>query len=379
MPTPAACCRSAIASEHRLGPQYHNGFSAVNQKTTERQANELVSSASVARNASPAAGPAAPQRVAYCVFGQARGFHRPAFLTSLMDGLFGVGMSSVDVFAVIDADCQPHLCTGNVQGRMDHWLQRVRPVRAIITGNDSRLARTEGIGLEAAPPVDRSLCGENWKSMWTHHASTFWHQQMRAQQCFRMVQEEERRRRRRYDWVIRARPEFEARCVCPMQAPPSPSRIYSYDSCRATQKAPVLCDAFFAVPRRWADVVFNAVDGWGDCHAYRARFPCHAPEGLMPECLLSTWLVDHGVPRSAFGEGTELQALGVVRGLQVRHADSVKSHKTLCKSGLTTQRCEPKWLLAASRLKKSRDGRVPARRAAAAHGLARDAPVRVPT
>ena len=77
------------------------------------------------------------------------------------------------------------------------------------------------------------------------------------------------------------------------------------------------------MPRQWADVVFNAVDGWTDCGAYTARFPCHEPSGLAPECMLTAWLVDHGIPRSAFGAGTELRELGIVRNYWKRQPSLV--------------------------------------------------------
>ena len=134
-----------------------------------------------------------------------------------------------------------------------------------------------------------------------------------------MVKAAEARHGVRYDWVVRARPEFASSCVCPPSRPLSPSRIYSIDTCNIRVKAPVLCDAFWLVPRQWADVVFNAVDGWTDCSAYKSRFPCHEPSGLAPECMLTAWLVDHGIPRSAFGEGTELKSeLSIVRDYRRR-------------------------------------------------------------
>jgi hypothetical protein len=142
--------------------------------------------------------------------------------------------------------------------------------------------------------------------------STFYHQQLRAQQCLGLVRNAEAARGARYDWVVRSRPEFTATCVCPPIEPLSPRRIYSIDACNIRRKGPLLCDAFWAVPRRWADVVFNAVDGWTDCAAYRSRFPCHEPSGVAPECMLTAWLVDNGIPRSAFGEHTELRELGIV-------------------------------------------------------------------
>ena len=159
--------------------------------------------------------------------------------------------------------------------------------------------------------------------------STFWHQQMRAQQCFRMVKAAEARRGVRYDWVVRARPEFASSCVCPPSRPLSPSRIYSIDSCNIRPLAPLLCDAFWLVPRQWADVVFNAVDGWADCGAYKSRFPCHESSGLAPECMLTAWLVDHGIPRSAFGEGAELRELGIVRDYEKRQPKET----TICHLG----------------------------------------------
>ena len=80
------------------------------------------------------------------------------------------------------------------------------------------------------------------------------------------------------------------------------------------------------MPRQWADVVFNAVDGWADCGAYKTRFPCHEPSGLAPECMLTAWLVDHGIPRFAFGEGTQLRELGIVRDYKKRQPGTLLCH-----------------------------------------------------
>ena len=143
--------------------------------------------------------------------------------------------------------------------------------------------------------------------------STFYHQQMRAQQCMGLVRNAEAMRGVRYNWVVRARPEFSAPCVCPPGQPLSQMHIYSIDACNIREKGPLLCDAFWVVPRRWVNVAFNAVNGWTDCSAYRSLFPCHEPSGLAPECMLTAWLVDNGIPRSAFGKDTELRELGVVR------------------------------------------------------------------
>ena len=81
--------------------------------------------------------------------------------------------------------------------------------------------------------------------------STFYHQQMRAQQCLGMIRDAEARRGVCYDWVARARPEFATGCACPPRQPLSPSRLYSIDVCNIRKKGPMLCDAFWLVPRQW--------------------------------------------------------------------------------------------------------------------------------
>jgi hypothetical protein len=180
----------------------------------------------------------------------------------------------------------------------------------MITGNGSRAAGGDSVGMHAVPP-DVSHCGAA-RAMPAQFASTFYHQHMRAQQCFRMVEEEEQRLGARYDFVVRNRPEFgPVGCIC--SSPPifSTSHLYSIDLCHVRARAPLLCDGFWIVPRHYAQIVFNVVDGWADCHSYVSRFPCHDRTGLAPECLLTAWLVDHGIPRAAFGEGTELLELGL--------------------------------------------------------------------
>ena len=316
---------------------YGQSFSSKGRKNTAGQALALAASAFNAGNSSvDAAAPRSGKRLAYCVTGQARGFNPVRELGRAL-----AGGDDVDVFAVIEANCMPHFCSGDVRGRINRWLheERVERANAIITVNgtyaasSSMDARSSSVGAIAEPPSVHG-CTLRQDMRRAHHnwPSTFWHQQMRAQQCFRMVKEAEARRGVPYDWVVRARPEFASDCVCPPASRPlSPSRIYSIDACNIREKAPLLCDAFWLVPRRWADVVFNAVDGWADCGAYKSRFPCHDPSGLAPECMLTAWLVDHGIPRSAFGDGTELRELGIVRNYGKRTTQETLLCNGLCK------------------------------------------------
>ena len=80
---------------------------------------------------------AAP-RVAYCVTGQARGLALPrdqhARAGQPGGSLFGAA-AAVDVFAVLDAGCQPNLCLGDVDAKIASWLQLARPVRALTSGS----------------------------------------------------------------------------------------------------------------------------------------------------------------------------------------------------------------------------------------------------
>ena len=311
--TDACCTRTPPrAVKARI---YDQSFTSLSRRNTAGQAAALVASAYLAGNSSVDAPRFGNTRLAYCVTGQARGLNPVRELGRAL-----VGGHDVDVFAVIEADCMPHFCSGDVLGRVKRWLDEERVVRAIITVNGTYVAssstdaRSPNIGVYAeSPSVHGCTLRQDMKRAHPHWPSTFWHQQMRSQQCFRMVKAAEARRGVSYDWIVRARPEFASSCVCPPSRPLSPSRIYSIDACNIREKAPLLCDAFWLVPRQWADVVFNAVDGWMDCGAYKSRFPCHDPSGLAPECMLTAWLVDHGIPRSAFGEGTELRELGIVR------------------------------------------------------------------
>tara|TARA_X000001036_G_scaffold276878_1_gene257170 strand:+ start:2365 stop:3045 length:681 start_codon:yes stop_codon:yes gene_type:complete len=199
-------------------------------------------------------------------------------------------------------------------------MRAQRVTNAIITVNSTPITTVgtapsfSNAGTYAEPPpVPGCAARQAMKRAHPNWPSTFYHQQMRAQQCLGLVRNAEARRGARYTWVVRARPEFAALCVCPPSRPLSPMRIYSIDACNIREKGPLLCDAFWVVPRRWVHIVFNAVNGWTDCAAYRSLFPCHEPSGMAPECLLTAWLVDNGIARGAFGKDTELRELGIVR------------------------------------------------------------------
>lgn len=306
------CCETLLprAVNARV---YNQSFSSLGVRTTDAQAASLEESSFLARGASRPVGAIARTSLAFCVVGQARGFNpvRP-----LGKALNGGGV--VDVFAVIELDCMPHTCAQNALARTKHWMRSQRVRNAIITVNNTPVSGATtwfsraGRYMEA-PLVPGCAVRQKMKRAHPNWPSTFYHQQMRAQQCLGMIKNEEQARAARYDWVVRARPEFVARCVCPPRQPLSPMRIYSIDACNIREKGPLLCDAFWLVPRQWVDVVFNVVNGWKDCASYRSRFPCHEPSGLAPECLLTAWLVDNGIPRSAFGEGTELREIGIVQ------------------------------------------------------------------
>ena len=294
---------------------YNQSFSSLGVRTTDAQAASLVESSFLARGASQPVGAIARTSLAFCVVGQARGFNP---VRSLGEALGGGGV--VDVFAVMELDCTPHTCAQNALARTRRWIRSQRVRDAIITVNSTPVSTIGSAGWfsragrYAEPPlVPGCAARQRMKRAHPNWPSTFYHQQMRAQQCLGMVETAEATRRARYDWVVRARPEFVARCVCPPSQPLSPMHIYSIDACNIRKKGPLLCDAFWLVPRQWVDVVFNAVNGWMDCAAYRSRFPCHEPSGLAPECMLTGWLVDNGIPRGAFGADTELRELGIVR------------------------------------------------------------------
>eukprot|EP00964_Phaeocystis_antarctica_P080152 scaffold50038_cov81-Phaeocystis_antarctica.AAC.1 len=221
----------------------------------------------------------------------------------------------------------PHFCSGDVLGRIKRWLHEEGVERAIITVNgtyaasSSMEARSSNVGVFAEPPsVPGCTLRQKMKEVAPNWPSTFWHQQMRAQQCFRMVKAAEARRGVRYDWVVRARPEFASSCVCPPSRPLSPSRIYSIDSCNIRPLHGA--SAVRRLLARAAPVGGRCLQCggrlWADCGAYKSRFPCHESSGLAPECMLNAWLVDHGIPRSAFGEGTEHRELGIVRDYEKR-------------------------------------------------------------
>jgi len=295
---------------------YSQSFSSLRVRTTASQAASLVESSYLASGPPRAVGVGALSSLAFCVVGQARGFNpvRP-----LGRALSGGG--EVDVFAVIELDCRPHTCTGNVLGRTRHWMRSQRVRNALITVNGTSISTVgtapswfSKAGTYAdPPPVAGCAARQEMARAHPNWPSSFYHQQRRAQQCMQLVKNAEVLRGVRYNWVVRARPEFAASCVCPPRQPLSPARIYSVDACNIREKGPLLCDAFWVVPRRWANVVFSAVNGWKNCDAYRSRFPCHEPSGLAPECMLTAWLVDNGIPRSAFGKDTELRELGIVK------------------------------------------------------------------
>ena len=100
--------------------------------------------------------PLTPRRraaVTYCVTGQARGFNPVRELGRAL-----AGGDDVDVFAVIEADCMPHFCSGDVLGRIKRWLHEEGVERAIITVNgtyaasSSMEARSSNVGVFAEPP-----------------------------------------------------------------------------------------------------------------------------------------------------------------------------------------------------------------------------------
>lgn len=331
-------------------PQYQIGGWASPTRRVDKTEAVAIANASYyrKRNALREAPLDRSVRVAYCVAGQARSLVLPREQHVRPGGgsLFG-RTAKVDVFAVLDAGCAPHVCLGDVNGRIAKWIEEARPVRSLVSGNATSAAAWAG--KFELPPQPRR-CDDTPESragrrMAPHHASSFWHQHDRLRQCFAMVREEEKRRGVRYDWVVRSRPDFRPHCVCPQPALLSPSRIFSIDLCSVRQKAPLLCDAFWAVPRRWASIAFSAAAGWSDCGAYRSRYPCHMPT-LSPECLLTAWLVDHGIPRRAFGSGTELAELGVVRGWQQLggHRQLI-TNKKLCMGGWIRTGCERAWRL----------------------------------
>lgn len=309
------CCQTVLPKAVKARV-YNQSFSFPHVRTTDAQAASLVESSFLTRGASRPVRAVAPSSLAVCVVGQARGFGpvRPL-------GRALIGGGEVDVFAVIELDCRPHTCTGNVLARTRHWMRSQRVRNAIITVNNTPISTvsTAAAWFSRAgtyaepPPVPGCAARQAMKRAHPNWPSTFYHQQTRAQQCMGLVRNAEVMRGARYNWVVRARPEFAATCVCPLRQPLSPMRIYSIDVCNIREKGPLLCDAFWVVPRRWTNIVFNAVDGWTDCSAYRALFPCHEPSGVAPECMLTAWLVDNGIPRSAFGKDTELRELGVVR------------------------------------------------------------------
>ena len=237
--TADACCTRTPprAVKARI---YNQSFSRAFRRNTAGQAAALVASAFLVGNSSgvldaPPSG-SNSTRLAYCVTGQARGLNPVRELGRAL-----AGGQEVDVFAVIEADCMPHFCSGDVLGRIKRWLAAERVERAIITVNGtyngtyeagaSTEARSSNVGAFAkAPSVHGCMLRQRMKRAHPNWPSTFWHQQMRAQQCFSMVKAAEARRGVRYDWVVRARPEFASGCVCPPSRPLSPSRIYSIDS-----------------------------------------------------------------------------------------------------------------------------------------------------
>ncbi len=294
---------------------YNQSFLSLGVRTNNAQAASLEESSFVTRNAPQQVSVAARTSLAFCVVGQARGFNPVRVLGKALNG-----GGLVDVFAVIELDCMPHTCAPNALARTKRWIRSQRVRNAIITVNNTPISTigtrtwfSKAGRYAEAPLVPGCAARERMRRVHPNWPSTFYHQQMRAQQCLGMVRSEEAARGARYDWVVRARPEFVAKCVCPSRQPLSSMHIYSIDVCNIQRKSPLLCDAFWLVPQQWVDVVFNAVNGWTDCDAYSSRFPCHEPSGLAPECMLTAWLVDNGIPRSAFGEGTELRELGIVR------------------------------------------------------------------
>ena len=133
---------------------YGQSFSSKGRKNTAGQALALAASAFNAGNSSvDAAAPRSGKRLAYCVTGQARGFNPVRELGRAL-----AGGDDVDVFAVIEADCMPHFCSGDVLGRIKRWLHEEGVERAIITVNgtyaasSSMEARSSNVGVFAEPP-----------------------------------------------------------------------------------------------------------------------------------------------------------------------------------------------------------------------------------
>ncbi len=239
--------------------------------------------------------------IAHCVSGQLRTLH-----TSIreVDRLFA---RSVDLFALLDTNCQPGICF-DAQKRIDAWASVVRP-RVLRVLSDAQNAS----GATADVPPD--TCNLRISR---HYAAAFWHQHMKENMCFQLVQRYERTHRLAYEWYIHSRPDFDFHSV--HLNPVWNSRRIYYLGCyvsAVSQRAPLLCDAFWIAHRRYAKLMFQAVHAWNNCRSLSYNLPCHQPNGDAPECLFTSWLVSHNLSRSMWNSSGDLEQLGLLQGAKV--------------------------------------------------------------
>ena len=315
VPTPAGGAEKLVAvADERVA-------AAASAETAAVPAAEPAEEASPSA-AAPSGGAEAPlprPRIAHCVSGQVRSLHVThrsigGVLARDFGRAAGDERANADVFVYVDENCFPWKCrTDRLEGWMrdmgvtawERFPQAYRHSRDVVPENSCERAPTRRL------PLDLS----------------FYHQALKAERCYALVRAHEQKMGFTYDWVVRSRTDSAWDAVNFPADALDPGRIYAVDGCNVMEHG-AMCDWFFAVPRKWADVAFSATAGWDDCvpDGGDKGFPCHvgswhAVDGTPPECLLTRHMIKGGVPRDAF---VNIRARGSNERGVVMHSASVQ-------------------------------------------------------
>ena len=288
-----------------------------------------------------------PAGIAHCVVGDVRLSPNPRFRPAIIDALAGNAASS-SVFAVLGVGCHGRAlenwlrnrtrCVAASEGALAPTLEMLRDLLVHV-----EVLREGEAGSRAGPPGHRCVWG-------SADASSGYSQWLKVQRCFDAVKAFEEEHCVRFSHVVRSRPDLQS--VGPQPLPPI-SALPNDTISVQTKEARKVDDRFAVVPRALADVYFGAVGSYFTCrtckyyhdHCWphsrlkKGRAFCnrskHAQaaltrveEGLAAqdhhvssECLLGSWLFDHGVRATPGPERFEDKWLVAVRRPRCNRAD----------------------------------------------------------